>query len=59
MKMKIFLIGFICILNCGCKKSENFDLVGMWQSLNGPTLLEFTDDNVDLFREGKPFWSLV
>jgi hypothetical protein len=57
--MKIFLLGFILILGYGCDKSEKPDIVGMWQSLNGYTVLEFTDNNVDLFRDGKPFWSIA
>ena len=59
MKLKIFLLGIICISNYGCKKSEDIDLVGMWQSLNDPTIIEFTADNVELYRNGKPFWSLA
>lgn len=59
MKFKAILLVIISTLYFGCNKTEDFDIVGMWQSLNDTTIVEFTTDNVELYRNGKPFWSLA
>jgi len=41
----------------GCHQKEDVNIIGMWQSLNGKTVIEFSADKVDLYSNGKAMWS--
>lgn len=55
---RYFLIFTIsCLGFCG-RKSDDYNFVGKWQSLNdASTVIEFTNDHrIALYRDGETFW---